>query len=1318
MDWTELKYLGSILILVQICCDVTSERNVAGFKDWNFSNSPEKNDRHGQRVIDNIEDVIKIGDSSLPRRDRYGVLRNGSPENNENGFDNYVFTPSERQVRLYGQLEEQHALIHGLNVHDSHKKRFYSIPWAQRKNRNKGGDWFWKEKLGYRPRKADITEKMFPLTMEEVTKYVSPVQEKILNEPVIKVSYGLNQNTRMHNFSPSYKDRIQGSDMTISHRSNPLHTEMNTANTEILSGPLRNGRPESFPRTTGVNIPLTRSPVSHSVDLTGNVRAATPALYQSGGIGNQAQGLVNTQLQELSKSVLDQLGDEGSKFVSIQLTKHPKLRIIWANIIARALIRQSLQIAQLDESTKSLNSSVSNIAPPQSGKAATTDGNRVNYDLQNKSNDEFNVSNSMKALNAETIMYQKTTATSQVKNSPNDDISMLNLHGISGKSNVNIQGKESVNPVVNREIQKFPFNASAHTNNDPIVTSQHVKLGIGTQPSTEPGNPGGRKEGNNGNINLTNHSLEVSVAQNVDGREPITSNITKNLAPNRASGKAHKQISSSQKGAGLFSLKKFNSGKKNYSPINQMIRDPVAQQEFPDFMEDPYLNQQQLLGEDGDEENYFEHKINSAGQIVDETLPSYNDTFFKADRGEANYVANSLQGDSLTTAQFAESLARNDKLTDTENLQNAQLLSAVLKEDRKIASIDNQQETSQPQQRPNSRGASRSASGNGGNTRTTSKTSGSPFEDHFGDAMVTSELQNDMAPNAISDITGANLGGFYGDYDMNEPKSSYMYGGQDTGADQTDLLNESDTASLSPQFDATPVPGEVVQAQKKHQIHSGLKHSVKHKKMRLVNKKAKSSPVSMIRAPKTKFKRVKTSESRFAVEIRPIKSQNQPATRDSEISPTSIIFGLTKTDMKELEKHLAHGGQVSDGRLGRGTKSEDEHKKQTEGSMEDLEDKTLVHKKSLTKSSKFSNNRQHVHVMVQQKGKTRKHFKPSLDLLGIRRSTNQKPKKINLASWEGVTDVLKSGLDQVRDIVPKVSGSAFERTMKNFDGQEHSNSHGLKTPAFERSLYKHSKGLRRGRPLNNKYRRNEIGKDSKTYDHFGTVSGFGVPNWSSLKVTTSLSEGRKLKGKRNLKEFETNLSDGTFRSPDFEKQLSQALFQENKHDLAYVGAVTDVDNEGFNTLINHSNFPSRFKTISPMAKSNVNDRLVGLLKSGEDMPNIKNSQEKLVLFFKDTDSKIKEGNTVARPRFGENNDMETPENIRESAFHDLTPERKVGSSSFKEQENIGTDGQSQLASVLKSANNGDQRDLKELEKMDSEDERNAQSLFMPVPGIL
>ena len=64
----------------------------------------------------------------------------------------------------------------------------------------------------------------------------------------------------------------------------------------------------------------------------------------------------------------------------------------------------------------------------------------------------------------------------------------------------------------------------------------------------------------------------------------------------------------------------------------------------------------------------------------------------------------------------------------------------------------------------------------------------------------------------------------------------------------------------------------------------------------------------------------------------------------------------------------------------------------------------------------------------------------------------------------------------------------------------------------------------------------------------------------------------------------------------------------------------------------------------------------------------------------------------------------------------MTPEGKVLNSDYKELTNFGTDNQNQLASVLRSVNSGDQNDLKELEKIDSADEKEVESLFRPMAG--
>ena len=61
-----------------------------------------------------------------------------------------------------------------------------------------------------------------------------------------------------------------------------------------------------------------------------------------------------------------------------------------------------------------------------------------------------------------------------------------------------------------------------------------------------------------------------------------------------------------------------------------------------------------------------------------------------------------------------------------------------------------------------------------------------------------------------------------------------------------------------------------------------------------------------------RLKYAKKAPSHDAMAIKPTKSRNQPGTRESEISPTSVIFGLTANEMKELEKHLAHESHTLD----------------------------------------------------------------------------------------------------------------------------------------------------------------------------------------------------------------------------------------------------------------------------------------------------------------------------------------------------------------------------------------------------------------------
>lgn len=1227
--------------------------------------------------------------------------------------------PSGLQEKLYGQSEEQHAKMSDLHFADPGRKAFFVVPSPKggQENRNQG-DWFSKQTLEEKMGTADVMEKFEPLRVREVSRFVSPFQQRILNEPVIKVSYGLNQrNSRLHTSPPRYKQRTQGSKISTAYHSNQVRSESRATNKAVGPGSMKKRRPWS---TSVVKMPLSSS---KSVDITGNVRQDTIELASEG-----------IQLQELAQSVLKQLGDQGSKFVSTQLAKHPKLKNIWANIIARALMRQSIQIARLDASTKSSN--LSDIAAHQPRNSiGPSNESKVNNDLPIEVNRGFQDSNSTNGLNPEKTVHQQLTAASQGDSS----VSNSHSHSMSPGNNIDNKDMQSVKLGTKIETPNSPLNSSAYVNKESLTTSRNDEIHFQIQGAKENENRDAQSEGKNGSI----HSLESSVPQTMEVRGPLATKIVKDFAPNRGNRKDTKQASVNQKGRERFPLKaKVHSGVNNFLQLNQMNGDPVALQDYSDFIDDPYLKQQQLLNEDGNAASYLEHKINNAGQVLSEVFPSYNDTLLKADSGEANYVVNSLQDDSTTTTQLAETLAENNKMINTENLQNSQILSAVLKEDKKLATMGNKKDVQQ-QQSVNSR-AAHFARGKAPNKQINSRGSSPSYENQLEnkvDKKMENEFQSDMIPNSYWGISTSDLNNIEGvneAYDVNNWDPSSIRGVPNEGEGQTEqLYNESEAANFFPQYDATPVPGTEVQAQKKQQIRLKERYLEKRKRIKSLNKNIKSSSGSNAVASKVKVKRVKKVENRFDVKIRPKISQNQPATRDSEITPTSVIFGLTNKDMKELEKHLAHEEHSWHGNLGPDMKS-GEVKRQDKDSMEGIENKIKAHKKN----NVFSNRGRPLRIFVQQNRRMERHFKPPLTFFEIRKQKSQARQKRNSTSLEAVSGPLSNGLNQleVQDMMPGIQRSLPEETIKDYFGQRYRNFRGFRKPASGLSFYKYPTGSRsfensvRGtkgkRGLNDESKRNEVSKGSIKHGRLGIKNRSrinelkrhtpdGRQYWSGSNIIHP-SKARKLAGKRDLDEFQTEFNDGTFRSPDFERQLSQALMQENKHDLAYVGAINDVDEQGFKTMMGHPNNPGGHpKLISPKTITGASaekDRLTGLLKNSEDL-SMKENQEKLLSFFRNSNRYINNDNSPTLPSIVGKNERGTS-NIADNTMRDLTARRKGLTLKYKELGNVGMDGQGQLASVLRSVNSGDQRDLKELEKMDEDDEKEAQSLFTPIAGTV
>lgn len=1332
-----------------------------GVKLWNVPNPLEKNGKNFQPEINDVEDVIKIDDSSLSRhasRKRNGEsLRDINPEyDDESPFHDIVSAPSGLQEELYGQSEGQHAKMSDLHIGDTGRRAFFLVPSPEggRENGNQG-DWFSKQTLEETMGTAGVMEKYEPQRVTDVSRFESPVEQRIFSEPVIKVSYRLNQrNDRLHTLPPRYKQRRQGRELSTAYHSNQVRTVSRATNKVVGPGRMKKGRPGS---TSGVKTPISSS---KAVDITGNVREDTIELASEG-----------IQLQELAQSVLKRLGDQGSKFVSIQLAKHPKLKKIWANIIAGALMRQSIQIAQLNTSTETSNSSDITAHQPRNS-TGTSNESKVNNDLPIEVHRGFQDSNSTNGLNPGRTVRQQFTAASQVEYQPKGDLSLSNSHshGMSSENNIGVKDMQSVKLGTKVETPKLPVNSLTYVNKESLTTSRDDGIQDQIHETKDNETRDAQSEGRNG----SRYSLESSAPQTMEGRGPLTTKVVKDLAPNRENRKEQKQASVNQKGREHFPFKaKVDSGGNNFLQLNQLSGDPEALQDSFDFIDDPYMKQQQLLNEDGKAASYLEHKINNAGQVLPDVFPSYNDTILKADSGEANYVVNSLQDDSTTTTQLAETLAGNNKMINTENLQNTQILSAVLKEDKKIASMGNKNDVQQ-QQSSNSR-AAHVARAKAPHMQINSRTSSPSYDNQLGNAVVKemeNDLQSDMISNSYwgsstSDLN--NVEGFNEAYDVDNLEPSRIRGvqNQNEGDGQTEqLYNEDEAANFFPQYDTTPVPWTEELAQKKQEIRHRERYLEKRKRIKSLNKNIKSSTRSNAVVSKLKLKRVKKVKNRFGVKIRPKIFQTQPATRDSEITPTSVIFGLTNKDMRELEKHLAHEEHSWDGNLEPGMKS-GEVKKRNKNSMERIKNKITA----LKKNNVFSNRSRHLRIDVQQNRRKGRHFEPSLTFFGIRENKSQARQKRNSTSLEAVSGGLSNRLNQleVQHMMPETQRSLPEETIKDYFGQRYGNFQGFRKPASELSFDKYSTGSRsfedsvrrikgkrglidknktneigkRGlndknktneiakRGLNDKNKRNEVGKGSIKHGNVGIKNRSRIDElkkhtpggrqyWSGSNIIHS-TKARKPAGKRDLDEFQTEFNDGTFRSPDFERQLSQVLIQENKHDLAYVGAINDVDEQGFKTMMGDPNNPRGHpKLISPKnitGSSAENDRLTRLLKSSEDL-SMKENQEKLLSFFRNSNRYIKNDNSQTQPaNIVGKNDWGTS-NIEDNAIRDLATRRKVLTSKYKELGNVGTDGQGQLASVLLSVNRGDQRDLKELEKMDEDDEKEAQSLFTPIAGTV
>ncbi|KAL9981504.1 hypothetical protein ACROYT_G010211 [Oculina patagonica] len=825
-----------------------------------------------------------------------------------------------------------------------------------------------------------------------------------------------------------------------------------------------------------------------------------------------------------------------------------------------------------------------------------------------------------------------------------------------------------------------------------------------------------------------------------------------------------------------------------YLQLN-LMSDPVAKEGFSDS-DGPYSSQQQLQDEDTKEASYLEHQINDAGNIVEEILPSLKAPKSKEGNSETSYISGQIFGDPYAKAELAEPFAGNNNLINADSSANAHNMASVFNEDMKAPNTD-QHGNSRPQQRFYSDASHNYAAEEAASLGQRRSPSNSNELSNRAKTKIQSDIgQMLLSPKTVSDISAvdlapfSNLQGLQGAFKVNKPKT-FMYQPQDERNDQTESMTGGIVANDMAQYGANPLPDAMARPQKKQQIHfAKTKHG--RKRLRKATTNLSSAPTVSSTPPRLEY--FKTSSKHVSLRNKPTKRRDQPGTRESEISPTSVIFGLTANEMKELEKHLAHRppglGAIGESGSVQGVSAAtkgyydtktDEEQENSNASIGRLVDRILKHRKLIRKGTSATGRRAHTG------SNERKHIKLSPYRFSSKFS---KYKQINhginnkrdLESWESSTDVLNSDLDQIRGLSPKAQEDISNVIMKDYEGQQR-NVKGIETfpfderdpsYAFQRSFKDHDVGKDKSIRDRKDYKR--YGQKRRTPDIKGAIRqnsgnvGTGkdelhkkseFPNDEQFKdtkmnipvvkkgnnilngdviplddVRNDLAQGllletmrqesegdlqyvkavqkhdinrmknmfqsagdeigikrdskvnlrptrkrhSKLAEKRDISDWKTEFNDGTFRSPDFEKQLSNALKAESEHDLTYMNTVQDMDKQGFGILRHHGDLIGKLRAFLQNSKSSDEDDADERHEGGE------------------------KGNW-------------TPSAIQESVFRDLTPEGKVLSSDYKDLGNFGSDAQSQLASILQTANNGDQRDLNQLEKMDRDDEKDVESLF-------
>ena len=1494
----------------------------------------------GKNDVGDDDDDAVLKDNMSNNYDAFNFASTGGG-NEEDGFkpDEEVLSPSRLTEKFYGLLENQEAKMSGFHAEkDPSGSRILTGPMEQTIASNNG-------KFVYQNKRqsaSSISEKEHT-ALGKIDRSISArVREQLLNDPLAKVSFVLNEESV---YPPSVSSSHQnqeavsvsgddtyndfqkgdaGNQTEIDEDHKGLYKVKITSNNSSAEGDsIIDSGSASWEDQNEGNPYLNKTPGNSKPTLYPSERTPESSNHsvasKEAGLLNTSQ-VLNSQLPNLVENVVQRLGENGSKFVSVELAKHPVIKDIWANAIAQALIKESNTISQLELERKSQNvssvdydsrritESLNNLSNLTKGKVQAQSKTKSGYGnadssvtitqmketshaIEQRLKDEpskkpsrgraekelmLNQTNGpANALRAKLKTESKTKATNRMAGSPpflNQTKETLYALEVSNRTlpptvhQKQIVGYELTNktPVSTRQDN---LNVTIYNVQDSARTKEGGQLEVIKRPFHNVASENFNFQGNGNNQPYFvyknaerlagGHSIKAS-GQQIYGSKAILTPVVNGFISNKEittqlEGRVNKvspttwagireeqRIESSPNltpptkvpvsGASAdrvidapFLYSNFTSldpDETKYLQLN-LMNDPVAKEGFSDS-DSPYASQQQLQDEDAQEANYLERQINNAGHIVGELLPSLNSTMSRDGNSEANYISGQILGDPFSKAELAESFAGNNNLINEENRANSRIMASVFNEGKVAPSSDRQGNS--PIHRPHHDTSHPSATEKAASMGTGTSLYSNDVSYRDATKMPSDVGQMVLSPKTVSDISAVDLApishleGFQDAFNLNRPKT-FMYQPLDVEDDRTKYMTGRGFANDDSQYIANPLPAATVRPLKKQLIRmEETKHGRKPHRKAPANSSSSSSVLSTL----ARSKNLKTSSKQVGVRNKPTKSRDQPGTRESEISPTSVIFGLTANEMKELEKHLAHrppslGAIAENGSVQRGapatkdyynTKADEEQEK-SDAFMKRLVDRILKQRKLNHKAREKS---RRAHAVS--------HKRKNMKLLPLRSfQTFHKQKKINhglnhkrdLESWESSTDVLNSDLDQIRGLSPKAQEDISNVIMRDFEGHQRHVKAVESFPfderdpayAFERRLYnqvldetarrlKDSQKYNQGRlvmgikdnnnietrsdklhkkrevpggdefkdaklnipvvkkgnnilngdviPLDDvkndlvqgllletlrkeseddlqyvdAVQKHDINRMKNMFQSAGVEIGIKRNSQMNSKSAKERhSKVNKSAKKRDISDWKTEFNDGTFRSPDFERQLSHALREESEHDLTYVDTLQDLDKQGFKTFRQPEDLIGSRRAIS---QSSLLQEEGHKSEDGNSRESLANSQEKLRAFMQNSKSSD-EGDANEEHESG-GNEQWTSSAIKESVFRDLTPEGKVLSSDYKDLGTFGSDAQTQLASILRTANNGDQRDLKELEKMDSEDEKDVENLFKSSSNML